>query len=229
MIVCPLSVKHNDSVAVAELPTLPRERTLSNGISSLRDEELVALLLGSGGAGRPVGRLARTVVDLIDHASGSPSVQALTAVPGMGPAKSACILAALELGRRVLAPARTKVRSPSDVVPILSHYADRKQECFVAVTLNGAHEVIRVKLISVGLVNRTIVHPREVFASAIGDRAAAIIVAHNHPSGNLDPSGEDKEITSRLLEAGQLLGIPVLDHIIVSSRGYYSFLENDGL
>jgi len=135
-----------------------------------------------------------------------------------------------ELKRRYEStPPRPKVRAPSDVLVCLDPYVNETQEHFVCVTLNGSHEVIKTHLVTMGLVNRTVVHPREVFRCALFDNAAAIIVAHNHPSGSLEPSAEDQEVTSRLVSAGQLMGMPVLDHVIVSFRGYYSFLEHDAL
>ena len=108
---------------------------------------------------------------------------------------------------------------------MIQHYADRKQEHFLCVSLNGSNEVIAVRIISVGLVNKTHVHPREVFADAITDRASAVIVAHNHPSGNVEPSKEDMEITKQLKSAGEILGIKLLDHIIFNRINYFSFLE----
>lgn len=121
-----------------------------------------------------------------------------------------------------------KVKSPSDVVPILKRYRKLKQEAFLCITLNGAHEVIKVRMVSVGILNKAIIHPREIFVGAIEDRSASIIVAHNHPSGNLKPSKEDRDITFRLKEAGSILGIDVLDHIIIGKGDtYYSFLESD--
>jgi len=107
--------------------------------------------------------------------------------------------------------------------------ADRKQEHFLCISLNGANEVIATRTISVGLVNKTQVHPREVFADPITDRASAIIIAHNHPTGGLAPSKEDIEITMRLKKAGETLGIKLLDHIIFSHKGHYSFLENNDI
>ena len=119
-----------------------------------------------------------------------------------------------------------RLSSPSDVVPYLRRYKKLQQETFIVITLNGAHEVITIRMISVGTLDRTLVHPREVFCDAITDRAAAIIVAHNHPSGNVEPSAEDRELTTRLKAAGNLLGIPVLDHIIITNGNQYcSFLE----
>lgn len=118
-----------------------------------------------------------------------------------------------------------KITSPGSLLPELLKFANRKQEEFVVVTLNGSNEVIRTRSISKGLVNRTLVHPREIFRPAIKDNAAALIIAHNHPSGSIEPSKEDVELTTRIKAAGELIGIGVLDHIIISKKGYYSFLE----
>ena len=112
-------------------------------------------------------------------------------------------------------------------IPLIQHFADRKQESFIVISLNGAHEVLAIRVVSIGLVNRTIVHPREVFADPIQDRAVAVIIAHNHPSGQLEPSDEDRNITRKLSEAGSIIGISVLDHLILSPNGgYLSFVES---
>ncbi len=123
----------------------------------------------------------------------------------------------------------TKISSPSDTVSVLDGIIHEEQEHFAVVTLNGAHEVIKTHIVSKGTINRALIHPREVFRPAILDNSASVVIAHNHPSGNLDPSFEDKDITHRLQEAGKIIGIEVLDHIIVSKRGYYSFLEEGEL
>ncbi len=203
----------------------PRERLLSAGAEALADADLVALVLGSGLAGRPVGQLAGEVLAQLDRSSGRAEPGALQAIAGVGPARAASLAAALELARRYLPDQALRIRSPADVYPLIRHFADRPQEMFVSVSLNGAHQVVRVEVVSLGLVNRTVVHPREVFAPAIAARAAALVVAHNHPSGILDPSEEDQRVTSRLRAAGELIGIPVLDHLIFSDRAFYSFLE----
>lgn len=122
---------------------------------------------------------------------------------------------------------RIRVKFPRDVHSLLWNYFNGKeQEHFVAVLLNAAHEPIKVVLVSVGLVNRTLVHPREVFREAIKDNCCAVIVAHNHPGGNAEPSKEDDEVTKMLVNAGKIVGIEVLEHMIVASRGYYSYAEN---
>lgn len=203
----------------------PRERLLSAGAGSLADADLVALMLGSGVSGRPVGQLALEVLGQLDRNSGRAEPGALQAIAGVGPARAASLAAAMELARRYQPDQSLRIRSPADVYPLIRHFADRPQEMFVSVSLNGAHQVVRVEVVSVGLVNRTMVHPREVFAPAITARAAALVVAHNHPSGILDPSEEDQRVTARLRAAGELIGIPILDHLIFSDRAFYSFLE----
>jgi DNA repair protein RadC len=144
-------------------------------------------------------------------------------------AKAAAVVAALEFSRRRIRPEGVKISFPADVIPLISHYADRKQEHFLCISLNGANEVINSRVVSVGLVNKTQVHPREVFADPITDRASSIIVAHNHPSGELIPSKEDIQVTKQLQSSGEILGIRLADHIIFNKKGYYSFLEHGEL
>mgnify|MGYP006308208905 CR=1 FL=1 len=213
---------------ISELPEefRPRELLVSRGAEYLSDLQLLQVLLGSGTKGKGVHILAEEVLSVIDSVGGELNPSVLTVIPGLGKAKAAVLCAALEFSRRRLCPSRRKIRSPADILPVVGHYADRKQEHFLSVSLNGAHEVTAVHVVSVGLVNRTLVHPREVFAEALVERAAAVIAAHNHPSGNTEPSSEDLEITDRLKQSGEVLGVPLLDHVIFSSRGYYSFLEN---
>ena len=129
----------------------------------------------------------------------------------------------------VVSEKRTKyevtVRTPADAYRVLERYRTRHREHFFVLTLDGAHGITAVRIVGIGIVNRSLVHAREVFRRAIIDNSAAIVVAHNHPSGSLEPSQEDHEVTRRLVEAGKLLGIPVLDHLIISRTGFFSFLE----
>lgn len=206
-------------------PDRPREKLSAYGARNLGDRELVALLLGSGTAKHPVLRLAGSVLEVLDAKQDSLQLDDLAALDGIGPAKAMSLLAALELARRRIRPAGMRVCQPRDVFELLRQYSAKRQEHFLTVTLNGANEVLAVRVITIGLLDRTHVHPREVFADAITDRAASIILAHNHPSGSLTPSDEDRVITWRLLEAGRLLGVPVLDHLIISERGFLSFEE----
>lgn len=204
----------------------PREMLLKHGAGVLSDNELLQVLLGSGTKGRPVERVAGEVLRLLDTSDCTSCGTDLLKISGLGAAKAALLQAGFEFFRRRLCPESGRVAYPADILPLVSHYADRKQEHFLALTLNGAHEVINLHVVSIGLVNRTLVHPREVYIRAIADSAASLIAAHNHPSGNLEPSAEDREITARLKEAGDTLGITLLDHVIFSRKGYFSFLEN---
>lgn len=203
----------------------PREKAFQYGISVLNDNELLKILIGSGQRGRPLEKIAGDLLALLDEAQDLPEMKSMMAVKGVGMARSTLIAAALEFSRRRYLTEGKKITQPGDVYPLLLHMADRPQEYFFTLSLNGAHEHIKTRQVSQGLVNRTMVHPREVFAGPLQDRSAAIVVAHNHPSGNLEPSREDRDITKRLKDAGEILGIPVLDHIVFSSKGYFSFLE----
>jgi len=203
-----------------------RERLIASGAYRLSDADLVAALLGTGTAGKPVTKLAVEVLDVIDRGRKEPDAEVLRKVGGMGDAKACAVAAALELGRRFYGIRNRRISSPGDIYPLVAHLADRKQERFVCVSLNGAHEVIEIRVVSAGLVNRTIVHPREVFADPITDRACAVIVAHNHPSGQLEPSKEDMDITRKLRSASEILGLPLLDHLVFSTEGYFSFVEH---
>ena len=207
----------------------PRERLASNGPSNLSDHELLSVVIGSGTRGVGVTAISRAVLELCDATPGLPSLASLQAIHGLGKAKASLIAAALEFARRTLCPERRRITHPAEVLPVIQHYADRKQEHFLCVSLNGAHEVIACRVVSIGLVNRTVVHPREVFADPLTDRAAAVVVAHNHPSGNVQPSPDDRDVTARLRSAGDILGVSVLDHIVFGTRGYYSFLEHGEL
>lgn len=118
-----------------------------------------------------------------------------------------------------------EIHSPIDTYAALKKFHSKRQEYFIVLTMNGSNTVIAIRIITIGIANRTLVHPREVFIHAIKDNAVGIILAHNHPSGNTNPSTEDRDITDRLVQAGELLGIKVMDHIIFCKAGYFSFLE----
>lgn len=205
----------------------PREKLAKKGPQALSDVELMAILIGRGIEGHDVMSVANQVLTAIDSNGGTPDCTALQNIAGMGPAKATLIAAALEFARRRIKPEGFKISFPADVLPLIQHYADRKQEHFLCISLNGSNEVIAVRVISVGLVNKTPVHPREVFAEAITDRASAVIVAHNHPSGDVEPGKGDIEITKQLKSAGEILGIKLLDHIIFNRTAYYSFLQKN--
>jgi DNA repair protein RadC len=218
-------------VAVRALPPgeRPRERLIKYGPEALSDRELLAILLNAGVKGKNVAVLASDLLARLDQDKGIPSVEDLILLTGLGECKACAIAAMLEFGRRRWGSSGTKIRHPSDIYALIRHNADRKREHFLCASLNGAHEVIAVRVITVGLVNRTIVHPREVYADVITDRAVAVVVAHNHPSGRLIPSGEDDDITIRLKAAADILGINFLDHLIFSHEAYFSYRQSGRL
>ena len=143
------------------------------------------------------------------------------------PGKYSASILGMEYLRRKKQGNGSPIRQPGEIAALLKKHWNKKQEYFFAILLDGAHHLISVELVTKGLVNRTVVHPREVFRKAVQKNAVAIIVAHNHPSKNLQPSSEDKEITTRLMDAGKIVGIEVLDHIIFCKHDFYSFLEHE--
>ena len=209
------------------LPLRPREKLQRFGPAVLDDAELFALVLGSGVAGRSALRTGRALAR-----RGTPEVATWPlvrwlAVAGVGPARAAAMLAAFELGRRALqaAPPSAPVRGPADVLAHVHDLARARREHFVVLLLNARHELQRRETVSIGSLNASIVHPREVFLSAIVHSAASIVLVHNHPSGDPEPSEEDLSITRRLVQVGDLVGIGVLDHVIVAARGHVSFRD----
>ncbi len=213
---------------IHDIPAMdrPREKLHRKGPRALSDQELLAILLGSGSRGEDVMRVAARILAALDGGRVEPQTVELQKIKGVGPAKAAIIAAALEFARRRIRPEGVTVTEPPSVLPLIRHYADRKQEHFLCISLSGAKEVLATRVVSIGLVDQTPVHPREVFADPIVDRAAAIIVAHNHPGGSLTPSEQDLAMTRRLAAAGNTLGIELLDHIIFNTRGYYSLKEH---
>ncbi len=207
----------------------PREKLLRNGAAALSDQELLAILLGMGTPGMDVMTLAGKLAKVIDERGLKVRAEDLTSFPGVGDAKATLILAAIEFARRRIKPEGVKIETPADLLPHVRHYADRKQEYFLCATINGANEILNIRVVSMGLVDRTPVHPREVFADALSDRASAVIVAHNHPSGDVYPSPSDIHITAQLKAAGSIVGIELLDHIIFNRTEYFSFLEEGKL
>lgn len=189
----------------------------------------MAVLLGKGTAETDVLSLASNLVRVLDAKGNDLQAADMAALDGIGPAKAALVLAALEFARRRIKAGGARIETPSDLLPHVRHYADRKQEYFLCATLNGANELLNVRVVSIGLVDRAPVHPREVFADAVTDRACAVMVAHNHPSGGVEPSASDIAVTAQLKAAGRVLGIELLDHVVFNRTEYYSFLEKGRL
>jgi DNA repair protein RadC len=213
----------------------PRERLDALGAEALSDAELLALLLRTGGRGVDALAVARDLLALHGGLQGlcRAGSRELGASPGIGPAKSATLRASFEIGRR-LAARRLRVgaaiRGPHDVYrhfhASLRHVP---HERFLALLLDGRHRMLRQEVVSQGTLTASLVHPREVFRAALRESAAALILVHNHPSGDPTPSPEDREVTARLVRAGEILGVRVLDHVVVAERGYCSLREQGAL
>ncbi len=205
----------------------PRERMMRYGIQSLEDNELIALLLGSGVKGASVQSIALKLHAMIKK--GPVTLTSLLALDGINIAKASSVLAALELGSRICDTRKTSVPAiltATDALPLLSDIRQQKKEHCVALYLNSRHQLLYKETVSVGTLNESLVHPREVFEPAIKYLAAHVVVSHNHPSGDEQPSNQDISITKRLVEAGRILGIPILDHIIVTPETHYSFKDH---
>lgn len=223
----------NSIVKMSLLPKSerPRERLLAHGASGLSNRELVAIVLQTGRDGVSVTHLADEVLAKAGQLRGllDFGMEELMSVKGIGQAKAAQLLAAIELGRRICgSPTKEKqtIRSPEDVSDLLMdrmRYLDR--EHFIVLFLDTKNNVLAQETVSMGSLNASIVHPREVFRSAVKKSVASIIAVHNHPSGDPKPSQEDIEVTERLKAAGQLLGIPLLDHVIIGDRCYVSLKQ----
>lgn len=202
----------------------PREKMLNHGAGKLTDLELLMAIIGSGNAQASVDKIARDVLKLL-KSDRDITLEAVRRITGVGAAKATELVASFELARRyLLEPDRPIIDSPDKAARELTDIRDKKQEYFVCLTLDGANRLINKHVITIGTLTSSLVHPREVFAPAIADRAASVIVAHNHPSGNLQPSDADQAVNDRLTEVGELLGIKLTDHLIVTSNNYRSIV-----
>ena len=222
------------ALSIRELPRRerPRERLKDHGAQSLSAAELLAIVVGTGGAGRSAISVGHAVLAACEGSLrrlASQPVATLTALPGVGTARAVAIHAALELGRRLAAESREEgapVRSPRDVFDLFAaRLEDLPVEEFHVAVLDSQHRLERDITVTRGILNSSLVHPREVFREAIAERAAAIILVHNHPRGDPTPSADDRLVTEQLVAAGKLLDIPVHDHVIVGRGRYTSFAE----
>ncbi|MDD5686403.1 MAG: DNA repair protein RadC [Elusimicrobia bacterium] len=201
----------------------PREKLARTGIASLKDEELLAIILGTGYKGKNVLQLSKEILkeypadDLIRI-----SLSKLKQIKGIGPAKASFIAAAVELVKRGFEKNAISIKKPTDILPYTLDVRDKKKEHFVVFYLNARNEILKRDFVSIGTLNASLVHPREVFKPAIEHSAASVIFVHNHPSGDITPSEDDIKLTKRLISAGEILGIEILDHIIVSKNNFLS-------
>ena len=227
---------HIKTIKEIPLNDRPREKMAANGAAVLTDAELIAILLRTGTAEKSAIDIASEMTadgGLYKRLAGITRLNELTNIKGLGQAKAATVLAALEIGRRIASAKpleKIHLSCPQDVADFLMprlRFAAKEQ--FVVILLNNKNKVIGTEVVSEGSLSSSIVHPREVYAPAILHHAAAIMVAHNHPSGDPKPSTEDTEVTRMLARSGKVLGIPMIDHVIIGDGNYYSFLENEAL
>ncbi len=221
-------------MGVKDLPLddRPREKLTLRGAHNLTDAELLAILLRTGTKGNSVINVAQEIINVHRNLAflATKTLSDLMKTRGVGKDKAATLLAAFELSRRILSQSKwfneRKITSPQDVADIfIPLLRDELKEKFILVCLNSANKIIAYEIISVGNLNSSVVHPREVFKAAIDHRSASIILLHNHPSGNPEPSNEDIAITKKMVESGKILDILVFDHIIIAGNTYTSFVE----
>lgn len=215
---------------IKDLPKIdrPREKLLRNGARSLSEFELLEVIIASGGRKSTVEQLAAKVQSVLAHDSVHASKETLLNIDGLSEAKVSQLLAAFELVRRYIVQADTPLEGSADYAKVMADIAVKKQEHLVCLSLDGARRLIARRTITVGVLDSVLVHPREVFADAIVDRAAAVVVGHNHPSDVVAPSHFDIGFTQQLIAAARVIGIQLQDHIIISRRGYFSF-KDEGL
>jgi len=210
---------------------MPREKMMEKGVENLKDYELMAILLRTGVAGKNVLEVSKEILKKFPTKKLlTLDLKSLSKIKGIGTGKACLLLASFELTKRALAVEDNNlpiISSAKDAVAQLQELRTAKREHLVVLYLNARNQLIHKEIISVGTLNANLVHPREVFKSAIDYLAASIIIAHNHPSGGAEPSDNDLTTTNRLKEAGKMMGIEVLDHIIITKNSYFSLKEKN--
>ena len=204
----------------------PREKLQRKGVAALSDFELLEVLIGSGTQGADVGYIAKQIQKLLQKGSDAITYENLNAIKGVSIATAGKIMSALELARRHLVRDNTPLLTQQDILARLVDLRTKQQEYFICLSLDGGQRLIAQRTVTIGTLDSVLAHPREVFADAIADRAASIIVAHNHPSGDPKPSQKDISLTQQLAAAAQLLGITLRDHIIITKTEHFSYRQH---
>jgi len=218
---------------IKDIPKIdrPREKLIAKGSQNLKDEELLAILLGTGIKGRNVIEVAKQILQKYSKKKLLKMQYVdLAKIKGIGPAKACIILSALELTKRALdiqEETLPKIESAQDVLAQAVYLRDKTREHFMVIYLNARNEMIFKKPMFIGTLNASLVHPREIFQEALKQNSASVILVHNHPSGDCEPSEEDLLITKRIVDAGKTMGIDVLDHVIITRGKIYSFKDNN--
>lgn len=200
---------------------------LANGISYPSDEELVGIILSGTMNEKYALRIRSAVMDILRTCQDESLVKKLMGISGMSEDRSLMMASCVELGRRMNCHRRHKISRPLDVIPFVKHYTMDPRENFITISLNGASEILNIRVTSIGIVDRALIHPREIFAEPVCEHASAVICCHNHPQGHCIPSNEDIQSTRTLKKAAEVLGITFLDHIIITAEDYFSFMENN--
>lgn len=205
----------------------PREKLEKYWSQNLESTDLVAIILGSWIKWTDVFKLSKQVFKIIEEKKENLKIEDLLSIKWIGKIKAMQIIAAFELAKRYFVKTDKLIKNAWDILNEVSHYRDKKQEYFLTITLDWANKIIEKRVITIWLLNQSLVHPREVFSDAVEERANSIIFIHNHPSWTCEPSLEDKIVTNNLLKAWEILWINVLDHIIITKEDYFSFRENN--
>lgn len=206
----------------------PREKLQHRGPAGLSDHELIMAILGSGNSAASVAEIAVNVLKLLKAKSDRLTYDDLRQVKGLGAAKATQLLASYELWRRrFMVPDKPLIRNMAEAAQQFNDIRDKKQEYVMVLSIDGGGRLINKRVVSMGTVNTSLIHPREVYADVLMDRAAAVVVGHNHPGGTMEPSDEDVKVTRRLKAAAELLGIAFWDHLIVTHDDYLSILGSD--
>jgi DNA repair protein RadC len=211
-----------------DVPSLdrPREKLQRKGVAALSDFELLEVMIGSGNGHADVGSIARQLQRVLRSGVQTLSMPVLTGVRGVSTAQAGKLLAGFELAKRFLVRDVQPLRTQDDIIARLDSIRTKVQEHFVAMSLDGGQRLIALRTITIGTLDTVLAHPREVFSDPLIDRAAYVIIAHNHPSGVVAPSHKDRELTQQLAAAGQLLGVPLRDHIILTKTDAFSFRQH---
>lgn len=226
--------KKRAKIRIKDMPLIlrPREKLFAQGAKNLSDTELIAILLGTGSVKQNALVLGDKLLKQFPLQKFEGRFIELVKYPGVGAAKAARIAAALELGERLFAPATVSkiiIHTAQDVLSQVRDISDKKQEYLIVLYLNARHELITKEIVGVGSLNSLRVTPKEIFSHALQTPCASVIVVHNHPSGDPEPSDDDIHFTRRIHEAGEVMSIPLIDHVIVCKSGYYSFREDNSV
>lgn len=224
-------MKKRGRLRITDMPKTirPREKLFYVGAKNLSETELLAILLGTGSVKQNALVLSDKLLQKFPLKNVEDQLKELVSYPGVGTAKAARIAAALELGERLFAPASVSkiiIRTAYDVLSQVRDIADKKQEYLIVLYLNARHELILKEVVGIGSLNSLRITPKEIFSNALQTPCASLIVVHNHPSGDPNPSDDDLSFTRRIQKAGEVMGIPLVDHVIISKSGYYSFRED---